>query len=100
MNNGYGHILTVIRRCSRYFYDIVCIELELSRDMYCCSRYCCGVELTWRWNEGSCQSCSWSAEQGTSMNFSVSQFVPENLVVRDTFSRPVQHQPAHSQHPG
>ena len=40
-----------------------------------------------------CQSCSWSAEQGK--NIPLSPCVPENLVSRDGFSRPVPRQPAH-----
>ena len=44
-------------------------------------------------NKG-CQSCSWSAEQGM-MNIPLSPYVPEKLVSRDGFSRPVPRQPAH-----
>ena len=40
-----------------------------------------------------CQSCSWSAEQGNKIP--LSPCVPENLVSRDGFSRPVPRQPAH-----
>ena len=40
-----------------------------------------------------CQSCSWSAEQGN--NIPLSPCVPEDLVSRDGFSRPVPRQPAH-----
>ena len=40
-----------------------------------------------------CQSCSWPAEQGK--NIPLSPCVPENLVSRDGFSRPVPRQPAH-----
>ena len=39
------------------------------------------------------QFCSWSAEQGK--NIPLSPCVPENLVSRDGFSRPVPRQPAH-----
>ena len=45
-----------------------------------------------------CQSCSWSAEQGND-NAPV-PFVPQNLVSRDNFGRPVQLQSPHSSHPG
>ena len=41
-----------------------------------------------------CQSCSWSAEQGK-LIFPWSPCVPDNLVSRDGFSRPVPCQPAH-----
>ena len=40
-----------------------------------------------------CQSCSWSAEQGKVIP--LSPCVPENLVSRDGFSRPIPRQPAH-----
>ena len=39
-------------------------------------------------NRHGYQSCSWSAEQGK-MSFSLSSFAPENLVLRDSFGRPV-----------
>ena len=43
----------------------------------------------------SCQSCSWSAEQGE-MNIPLSPNALENLVSRDGFGRPVPRQPTHS----
>ena len=41
-----------------------------------------------------CQSCTWSAEQEKCF-FSLSAFVPENLVSRDGFGNSVPRQPAH-----
>ena len=43
----------------------------------------------------SCQSCSWSAEQGELIFPYRSPFVPENLVSRDGFGSPVPRPPAH-----
>ena len=48
------------------------------------------------WSTGwGCQSCSWSAEQGKLIFPCPRACVPENLVPRDGFSRPVPRQLAH-----
>ena len=84
------------------------------RRTYVCSvTICCQIGRTFRvcmyvWSShiaeyGStgkgCQSCPWSVEQGKII-IPLCPCVPEDLVSRDGFSRPVPRQPAHSPYSG